>query len=118
MDTANSLGRPEVLETVVEHLAPHAIVLHVKDYNIRRIDTRMGFDVIGSAAGDGKVDFDLVFGALKHHGRDPSIILEHWPPFAGTIENTLRAEDEWVSRSMAFLQGWASRMNGSTISGR
>ena len=112
MDTANSLGRPEVLETVVKHLAPHAIVLHVKDYDIRRIDTRMGFDVIGSAAGDGKVDFQLVFGALRQHGRDPSVILEHWPPFDGTIENTLRLEEEWVNRSMAFLRGWAGRMNG------
>jgi hypothetical protein len=43
LDTANSLGRPELLETVVEHLADLAVVLHAKDYDIRRVDTRMGF---------------------------------------------------------------------------
>ena len=58
LDTANSLGRPETLQTVVENLAEHAVVLHAKDYDIRRIDTRMGFSVVGTAAGDGRVDFD------------------------------------------------------------
>jgi 3-oxoisoapionate decarboxylase len=113
MDTANSLGRPEILEQVVEHLAPHAIVLHVKDYDIHRIDTRMGFRVVGTPAGAGKVNFPLVFRALQSHGRDPSVILEHWPPFTGTIEETIRLEEEWVHQSMRFLHTWE---NGSVPS--
>ena len=51
LDTANSLGRPESLQTVVEHLAEHAVMLHAKDYDIRRIDTRMGFSDSGKAGG-------------------------------------------------------------------
>ena len=113
MDTANSLGRPETLDVVLEHLAPHAIVLHVKDYDIHRIDTRMGFHVVGAPAGGGRVNFPLVLRALKAHQRDPSVILEHWPPFAGTIEKTIELEEEWVQQSMAFLRTWA---NGSTRS--
>src|SRR5262249_37297137 len=42
LDTANSLGRPEPLQTVLRHLAPHAVMLHAKDYDINRIPTRMG----------------------------------------------------------------------------
>jgi sugar phosphate isomerase/epimerase len=110
MDTANSLGRPETLDRVVAELAPYTIVLHVKDYDIHRIDTRMGFHVVGRPAGDGKVDFPLVFGALKMHKRSPSIILEHWPPFAESIEKTIQLEEEWVERSLAFLRPW---VNGS-----
>jgi len=112
MDTANSLGRPETLERVLEHLARHAIVLHVKDYDIHRIDTRMGFHVVGAPAGAGKVNFPLVLAALKSHQRDPSVILEHWPPFTDTIEKTIELEERWVQQSMGFLRTWANG-NGS-----
>jgi sugar phosphate isomerase/epimerase len=105
LDTANSLGRPEVLETVVEHLAELAVMLHAKDYDIRRIDTRMGFSVVGKPAGDGRVDFAWVLAELRRRGRTGiSVIVEHWPPFAGTIEETVRVEEEWLSTSVRFLR--------------
>jgi 3-oxoisoapionate decarboxylase len=111
LDTANSLGRPETLQTVVENLADHAVVLHAKDYDIRRIDTRMGFSVVGTAAGDGRVDFNWVFAELRRRGRSGiSVIVEHWPPFAGTIEESVRIEQEWLSRSLLFLRSKLSSM--------
>ena len=54
MDTANSVGRLERTEEVVKELTPYAIILHYKDFNILRADHRMGFRVVGCAAGDGK----------------------------------------------------------------
>ena len=109
LDTANSLGRPETLQTVIEHLAEHAVVLHAKDYDIRRIDTRMGFSVVGTAAGDGRVDFNWVLAELRRRGRSGiSVIVEHWPPFAGTIEESIRIEEEWLSRSVRFLRSKVS----------
>ena len=105
LDTANSLGRPETFRTVVEHLAEHAVVLHAKDYDIRRIDTRMGFSVVGTPVGDGRVDFDWVLSELRRRGRSGiSVIVEHWPLFAGTIEESIRIEEEWLSRSVSFLR--------------
>ena len=105
LDTANSLGRPETLETVVEHLAEHTVMLHAKDYDIRRIDTRMGFSVMGRPAGDGRVDFDWVIAELHKRGRNQiSVIVEHWPPFEGTIETTIQTEQEWLARSVRFLR--------------
>jgi sugar phosphate isomerase/epimerase len=105
MDTANSLGRPETLRTVVENLAEHVVVLHAKDYDIRRIDTRMGFSVVGTAVGDGRVDFDWVLSELSRHRRGGiSVFVEHWPPFAGTIEESIQVEAEWLSRSVRFLR--------------
>ena len=116
LDTANSLGRPETLETVVEHLAEHAVMLHAKDYDIRRIDTRMGFSVIGRAAGDGRVKFDWVLAELRQRGRDHiSVIVEHWPPFEGTIEATLRTEEEWLVRSVRFLRSKLSHPPEETV---
>jgi 3-oxoisoapionate decarboxylase len=105
LDTANSLGRPETLRTVVENLAEHAVVLHAKDYDIRRIDTRMGFSIVGTPVGDGRVDFDWVLGELRRVGRSGiSVIVEHWPPYAGTIGETIRIEEAWFSRSVGFLR--------------
>jgi sugar phosphate isomerase/epimerase len=105
LDTANSLGRPETLQTVVENLAEHTVVLHAKDYDIRRIDTRMGFSVVGTPVGDGRVDFDYVLSELRRHGRSGmSVIVEHWPPFAGSIEETIRLEQEWLAQSVRFLR--------------
>jgi sugar phosphate isomerase/epimerase len=112
LDTANSLGRPETLETVVEHLAEHTEMLHAKDYDIRRTDTRMGFSVVGRPAGEGRVDFDWVLSELQKHGRERiSVIVEHWPPFEGTIEKTVEIEQEWLARSVRFLR---FRVSGPT----
>lgn len=111
LDTANSLGRPEMLETVVEHLAEHAVVLHAKDYDIHRVDTRMGFSVTGRPAGEGRVNFDWVLTELCRRGRTGiSVIVEHWPPFAGSIEETVRIEEEWLARSVRFLRSKLSRL--------
>ncbi len=111
MDTANSLGRPETLETVVEQLAEHAVVLHAKDYTIQRIDTRMGFAVTGTPSGDGRVNFDYVLAELRKHGRTGiSVIVEHWPPFAKTLNETLRIEEEWLWKSVRFLRSKLSAM--------
>ena len=105
LDTANSLGRPETLQTVVENLAEHAVVLHAKDYDIRRIDTRMGFSIVGTPAGEGRVDFDWVLSELRRRGRSGiSVIVEHWPPFAGSIKESIRIEEEWLPRSVRFLR--------------
>ena len=110
LDTANSLGRPETLETVVEHLAEHTVMLHAKDYDIQRIDTRMGFSIVGRAAGEGRVDFAWVLTELRRRGHaGTSVIVEHWPPFVGSIEDCMRMEEEWLARSVRFLR---SRMSG------
>lgn len=109
MDTANSLGRPETLRTVVEELAELALMLHFKDYDIRRIDTRMGLSVIGQSAGAGRVDADWLFTALRDRGRtEISVIVEHWPPFLGNIEETVRNEQDWLERSVRFLKSKCS----------
>ena len=105
LDTANSVGRPEPLETVVGQLGSYTVMLHAKDYEIRRVDTRMGFSVVGRPAGDGRVDFDALLSELGSRGRDDiSVIVEHWPPFEGDIEATVQLEQEWLSRSVDFLR--------------
>jgi sugar phosphate isomerase/epimerase len=97
-------------------LAEYAVVLHAKDYDIRRIDTRMGFSVVGQPAGDGRVDFEWVLAELRERGRDQiSVIVEHWPPFEGTIDATVRMEEEWLARSVRFLRSELSDATEATV---
>jgi 3-oxoisoapionate decarboxylase len=105
IDTANSLGRPELLETTVSRLSRYAVMLHAKDFDIQRVDTRMGFSIVGRPAGAGRVDFDLVLRHLRDAGlEDISVIVEHWPPFAGTIGATMLLEEEWLATSVEYLR--------------
>lgn len=105
LDTANSLGRTETIESVVHELAGEAIMLHAKDYEIQRIDTRMGYTIEGRPLGDGRVDFEFVLGKLRESRRDGiSAIIEHWPPFDGDIESTISREDEWLTTSVVALR--------------
>jgi sugar phosphate isomerase/epimerase len=84
----NSLGALEKPREVVALLGPHTINVHVKDFEIRRVDTMMGYLVTGCAAGEGRLDIAWLVGELREHGRDPNLILELWPPYAGSIEQT------------------------------
>jgi sugar phosphate isomerase/epimerase len=110
LDTANSLGRLETLEQVVEALGPYTRIIHYKDIGLRRVQQappvfRMGFEIVGQPAGQGRVDFDWLITAITQQGVDPDIILELWPPFLETIEQTVANEAVWVEQSIRFLKG-------------
>ena len=78
LDTANSIGAGEGLETVLHHLAKHTVCLHLKDIQMRRVSHLMGFDVFGCEPGTGIVDFKATYSAMTN--RCQSVILEQWPP--------------------------------------
>jgi len=110
LDTANSLGRLQTLEQVVEALGPYTRIIHYKDIGGRRIQQappvfRMGFEIVGQPAGQGRIDFDWLIAAIAQQGVDPDIILELWPPFLETIEQTVANEAAWVEQSICFLRG-------------
>jgi sugar phosphate isomerase/epimerase len=104
LDTVNSFGAFESLETVIESLAPHVINLHIKDFDIVRAGNNMGFSVVGRPAGEGKLNVPWLLEQIDHYGRQPSIILEQWPPFVNTISETIQVEAEWAARGFLYLK--------------
>jgi sugar phosphate isomerase/epimerase len=104
IDTANSLGDLARTEEVLAELAPHAVCLHYKDVRIERFDHRMGFRVVGCAAGDGRVDGPAVIAELRRHRRDPNVIIEQWPPYQGSLEASVALENDTASRGIAYLR--------------
>lgn len=104
LDTVNSFAAMEAPEMVVQHLAPHTISLHVKDFVIRRVPSMMGFVIEGCPAGDGRLDIPWLLDCLRAAGRDPNAILELWTPLAGTMEETIARETAWAEKSIAKLR--------------
>jgi 3-oxoisoapionate decarboxylase len=104
LDSVNSLGIAEGLETVVDNLAPYTLNLHVKDFTIRRVDHKMGFVVEGVPAGKGFLNLSWILEKLKPWNRCHSAILELWTPPAASIEETIKKEDAWARESVEYLK--------------
>lgn len=108
LDTVNSLGALETPAMVVEALAPYVRSLHIKDFDITRAESRMGYVVAGCPAGEGLLNIDWVLTELRRAGAEPNLILELWTPYMGSVEETIRLEQEWADRSVRFLKRYES----------
>ncbi len=102
LDSVNSLGAGEGLETVVELLGPLTVNLHIKEFCIERLDHKMGFLIEGRQAGEGMLNVPWL---LDHVGeRCQSAILEQWTPPEKKLEDTIVKEDVWARNSILYLK--------------
>jgi sugar phosphate isomerase/epimerase len=104
LDTVNSFGALETPQQAAAALLPLAACLHVKDFDIVRADHRMGFSIVGTPAGEGRLDIPGLIRSVRGNGRDCNAILELWPPFAGTVDQTAAREREWAEQSIRHLR--------------
>jgi len=108
LDTVNSFEVLEGPETVVKNLGPYTVNLHVKDFKIERIKSNMGFNLIGTPAGEGMLNIPWVLKKLKKYNGNINTILEMWMPPDDTIEKTIKKEQQWVKKSVRNLQKYFS----------
>jgi len=105
LDTVNSFAALEAPDRVVRNLAPYTLNLHVKDFEVMRFGSELGFSIVGRPAGEGRLDIEWTLSYLKEKGRDPNAIIELWTPYTGTLEETIALEEEWAERSIRYLKG-------------
>lgn len=105
LDLTNSYGALENTGEILDALAPLAINVHLKEFVIERLPHLMGFAFRGRPVGQGKLPLTELFTRLAAAGRRPNVIIEHWTPFAGTLEATLEQEEQWARASVAHLRG-------------
>lgn len=103
LDTANSLGVPEQIETVISHLGRFTMNLHLKDFSIHRLPHLMGFIVEGKPAGQGMLDIPWLLQRLEKFQRDPNIIIELWTPLESNLDKTIRKEERWAKASIEYV---------------
>ena len=101
LDVANSICAGEWPMTTVKMLAPYAINLHLKDYQITPDPYGVGFRIHGTPLGEGMAEIEDILACLSHCPGDMSVILEHWLPQAANMEATRRLEHEWLARTVA-----------------
>lgn len=108
LDTVNSFGALECPREVIETLAPYTINLHFKDFIIRRLDHKMGFEILGSPAGKGMLDIQFIMDTLGQFEQrlSPNLILELWTPYEKSIEATVKKEERWAEISIKYLKEW------------
>jgi len=104
LDTANSLGAGEDLQTVLGALAPLTVNLHLKDFRIERVPHLMGFSVSGRPAGDGFLDVPALLGRLLPYQRCHTAVLELWTPPQATLDQTIALESAWAVQSLRYLK--------------
>lgn len=104
LDTVNSLGAVEAPNTVIPALAPRAINVHMKDFEIVRSNGQMGFIVQGAALGQGRLDVPGVISAVGGTSRDITSVIELWTPRQSSYEETVTLEEIWAAQSVKFLR--------------
>jgi len=104
LDTVNSLGAVEAPNTVVPALAPRAINVHMKDFEIVRTNGQMGFTVQGTALGKGRLDVPAVIAAVGGSAREITLVIELWTPRQESYSATVELEEAWAEESVAFLR--------------
>lgn len=106
LDTVNSVGAGEGIETIVENLAPLTVNLHLKDFRIKRVPYLMGFIVEGCPAGQGMLNVPALLEKVCRSERNINAILELWTPPEAKIEETIQKEDQWVAQSIQYLRSY------------
>jgi sugar phosphate isomerase/epimerase len=102
LDTVNNFGALEGPDVVVPPLAPLTVNLHVKDFVVERVPSRLGFVIEGRPAGQGRLDVE---GLLPQLPACRSVTLELWTPPEESMEATCEKEAVWVEESLAYLKG-------------
>lgn len=101
LDVANSICAGEWPMQTVRMLAPYAINLHFKDYQITPDPHGVGFRIHGTPLGEGRAELAEVLAALAGRDPDMSVILEHWLSRSDDMAATRRLEHDWLDRTVA-----------------
>ena len=104
LDTANSFGAGEGLAAVTSVLAPIAVNLHIKDFQIERVPSLMGFTVTGRSAGRGMLDIPALLEQVAAFRRCDTAVLELWTPPEPALADTIAKEAAWAAESLDFLR--------------
>lgn len=104
LDMVNSLAVSEGWKHVAKTLAPFTICLHLKDFIVQRVWHSMGFTVEGRPAGQGQLDIPWLLETLQTAEAEFNVILELWPPYQRTLQETIDLEQAWAVESIRYLR--------------
>lgn len=109
LDTVNSFGALEGPEVVVSTLAPYTLNLHLKDFQIHRVQNQLGFVIRGCPLGQGRLNVPWVLEQLQRAGRDVNAIIESWTSLDDPAREADEVELEWAKASVQYARQWINQ---------
>ncbi len=104
LDPANVVAGLELPKEAVERCAALARNVHVKDFAFARQDGWVGFTYSGTPMGEGLHDYPHLLEKVRPTPRGINEIVEHWLPWQGDPETTVRAEIDWTATTLDYLR--------------
>ncbi|MEU1972998.1 TIM barrel protein [Microbacterium sp. NPDC019599] len=104
LDPANVVARLELPRDCVELTADLVANVHVKDFAFARQPGWVGFTYSGARMGDGLHDYAHLLETVRPRERGIDEIVEHWLPWQGDPETTIRTEREWTRATVEHLR--------------
>ncbi len=104
LDPANVVARLELPRDCVESTAARTVNVHVKDFAFARQAGWVGFTYSGAAMGEGLHDYPHLLETVRPRERGIDEIVEHWLPWQGDPETTIRTERAWTRQSIDYLR--------------
>ncbi len=78
--------------------------VHVKDFAFARQDGWVGFTYSGAPMGTGLHDYPHLLETVRPRERGINEIVEHWLPWQGDAETTIRTERDWTRTTLEYLR--------------
>ena len=101
LDTVNSFAALESPEYTIKNMLPYTINIHLKDFDVVRVNNQMGFSIEGRPLGEGRLE--KYMKTLVDSGAGDAII-ELWTPLHGNIDDTINIEAEWARKSVEYVK--------------
>ena len=70
---------------------------------MERLEFLMGFAFRGKPTGQGVLPLTKIFETLLANFRKANVIVEQWPPFHETLEQTMEMEFDWARQGVEHL---------------
>ncbi|WP_439590844.1 sugar phosphate isomerase/epimerase family protein [Microbacterium sp.] len=104
LDPGNVVARLERPRECVALTAGLVANVHVKDFAFARQDGWVGFTYSGAPMGTGLHDYPHLLETVRPRERGINEIVEHWLPWQGAPETTVRTEREWTRTTIDYLR--------------
>ena len=104
LDTCNSLGAGEGIHEILPVLMPYTVNLHIKDFSIKRVSNKMGFNVRGAVVGEGMLDIPWLLNECSKYEKCRTVTLELWMEAEKDTDTTIVQEKAWIEKSINYLK--------------